>query len=452
MHRNAMARLIAWKDDLRRKPLIINGARQVGKTWLALEFGKTHFEQVAHVVFLDNEEMQRAFERSLNPDRLLTIIGAATGTNPQSGDVLVFLDEIQECPRALTSLKRFCEERPEIPVIAAGSLLGLALNRATDTAPNGASWPVGKVNYLDLHPMAFDEYLEALGQGQFADILRSGDMEMADAFHERLEEHLKTYMYVGGMPEAVTEYVESGDFERVRQVQTELINGYERDFAKHVPNPTTTERIRQTWKSVPRQLARESDMKRFTYAAIEEHARGRDYRDAVAWLIDAGLVTKVERISKPGIPLAGYADSSYFKLYLLDIGLLGAMTSLDASSIIMGNKLFTEYKGAYAEQYVCQQLVSTNSCVPYYWSADGKNKKGEVDFVVQNGASVLPVEVKAEENVRGSSIANFAKRYDIQKSVRFSAKPYKDQGWLVNVPLNMAEFLFKVPALRDGAM
>lgn len=435
MQRNAMNSLLQWKNSPRRKPLVVNGARQVGKTWLITEFGKQNFKDVAHVVFLDNEEMQRAFSGSLDPERLLTIVGAATNTNPFDGETLVFFDEIQECPRAITSLKLFCEQMPEIPLVAAGSLLGVALNRKKKDEDQAASWPVGKVNYLSMYPMTFDEFITAAGNESLVKILRSGDYDLIDTFSERLSDLLKQYMFVGGMPEAVQTYIDTKDFSQVRKVQTELLNGYERDFVKHVESPRETERIWQTWRSVAVQLARESDMKRFVYAAIQKDGRGRDYKDAVAWLVDAGLITKVNKISKPGIPLTRYADETYFKLYLLDVGLLGAMTGMSAETVIADNALFTEYKGAYAEQYVCQQLIADDANAPFYWSADGKQTKGEVDFVIERDGVVVPIEVKADENASGSSIAAFTKRYGIKKAVRFSKLGYKDQGWLVNVPL-----------------
>ena len=436
MYRNAMKDLIAWKDSPRRKPLIVNGARQVGKTWLVRSFGVNHFDAIAHIVFLNNEEMQRAFEGSLDPERLLMLIGAATGTNPRDGKTLVFFDEIQECPRAIASLKMFCEQRPDIPIIAAGSLLGVALNRSKGGG-RGVSWPVGKVDYLDLHPMTFDEFVRARENDMLADLLLQGDFDMIDALSERLIDLLRTYLFVGGMPEAVQEYADTGDFSSVRSIQQRLLSDYEYDFAKHAESPLEVERIRQTWHSVPVQLARESDLKRFSYASISEGGRGRDYRDAIAWLADAGLVTKVPRVSKPGIPLTGYADETYFKLYLLDVGLLGAATRLDAHVIIEGNRLFTEYKGVYAEQYICQQLKAAGM-VPYYWSADGKQTKGEVDFLVERGGMPLPIEVKADENIAGGSLAAFAKRYGIDQAVRFSLREFVDQGWLTNVPLYAA--------------
>ena len=446
MERTAMAKLVAWKDSPNRKPLVVNGARQVGKTWLVREFARQHFDAIADVVFLENEEAQRVFEGSLDPDRLLTLIGALTGTSPHDGRTLVFLDEIQECPRAITALKLFQEQRPEIPVVAAGSLLGVALNRergrGSGFAGQGASWPVGKVSYLDLHPLTLDEFARAVGTPQLADLIGQGDFELMDALGERLLGLLREYLFVGGMPEAVRVYAETRNLAAARNIQAELLRGYELDFSKHVESPLMTERIRETWRSVPAQLATESDMKRFTYASIKAGARGRDYRDAVSWLVDASLVMRVSRIPKPGVPLEAYADGTYFKLYLLDVGLLGAATRIDASAVIGGTRQFTEYKGAYAEQFVCQHLQAFHDAAPYYWSADGKEAKGEVDFVIEHGGRALPIEVKAVGNVAGGSLARFCRAYGIEKAMRFSTLGYRDQGWLVNVPL------YGVAALR----
>ena len=433
MKRHAENELITWLHSTPRKPLVVNGARQVGKTWLVTDFAKRHFESVAHVIFLDNEEAQRAFDGSLDANRLLMLLGALTGTNPRDGKTLVFLDEIQECPRAITALKLFCEQTPDVPIVAAGSLLGVAMNR-NGSHEHPASWPVGKVSYLNLYPMTFGEFV-AEANPQLADILEEDDPTLADVVSERLTDLLKTYMFVGGMPEAVASFLKTGDPAAARKVQSDLLLGYEYDFSKHVGSPLMTERIRETWRSVPSQLATESDMKRFTYAAIKSGARGRDYRDAVSWLVDAGLVTRVSRVSKPGVPLEGYADNVYFKLYLLDVGLLGAATRLDAHVLLNGDQHFTEYKGAYAEQFVCQHLLAYDGRAPFYWSADGKNAKGEIDFLIERGGRVLPIEVKAAKNVAGESLANFCRANKIDKAIRFSLRGYEDQGWLTNVPL-----------------
>lgn len=442
MERSAMADLVSWKESADRKPLVVNGMRQVGKTWLVTEFARRHFGTCAHVVFLDNEQAQNIFAGSLDPQRLLMLIGALTGTNPNDGNTLVFLDEIQECPRAITALKLLRERAPDVPVIAAGSLLGVALNRESDDsgkahgkAHGKASWPVGKVSYLDLYPLTFAEFVRAVSTPQLAELAAGGEPDMLDALGEQLGSLLAQYLFVGGMPEAVKAFAQSNDLAAARRVQEELLRGYELGFSKHVDSPLMTERIRETWRSIPVQLATESDMKRFIYASIRAGGRGRDYKDAISWLVDAGLAIRVPRVSKPGVPLASYADETYFKLYLADVGLLGAATRLDALALLDGSRQFTEYKGAYAEQFVCQHLLALQGSAPSYWSADGKGAKGEVDFIVEAGGRAVPIEVKAAGNVAGRSLARFCESFGISRAVRYSLLGYKDQGWLVNVPL-----------------
>lgn len=449
MEREAMARLEAWAQSGNRKPLVVRGARQVGKTWLVCEFAEKNFGAIAHVVFLDNEIMKRTFAGTLDPQRLLGAIGAYTGTNPLDGNTLVFLDEVQECPRAITALKMFCEQTPQVPVVAAGSLLGVALNR-TDNGER-ASWPVGKVDYLDMHPMTFKEFLVAVGQEQLAALISPDAFPLTDALAERYNDMLRQYLFIGGMPEAVQAYKDTGLLASARAVQARLLVDYEHDFSKHVESPAETERIREAWRSVPTQIARESGSNKFLYAQVRKGGRGRDYKDAVSWLVDAGLVTRVRRITRPGIPLRTYEDATAFKLYLLDVGLLGAALHLDARTILDGNALFTHAKGVYAEQYVCQQLVasetgpSSEAGTPYYWAADGKNAKGEVDFVYECDGKVVPVEVKADVNVGGKSIARFAKEFGIERCLRLSLRDYIDQGWIVNMPLYAADLLPLAP-------
>lgn len=431
MYRKAMDELIAWKGRPHRKPLIMRGARQVGKTWLALEFGRTQFSHVAHVVFLDNQPMLNAFEGSLDPARLLSIISAETGVPVGTDETLIVLDEIQECPRALTALKLFCEQRPEVPIIAAGSLLGVAFHR-------GVSFPVGKVEYLDLHPLTFQEFLFAMGADVLACAVDEADLDIIGVFAERYTDLLKQYYFVGGMPEAVEAYRGNGDFTAARSVQDRLLSDYELDFSKHA-DPLLAERVRGVWRSMPSQLAREN--KKFIYSAVRSGARARGYEEAIAWLVDAGLLTRVSRIAKSGLPLSAYRDLSAFKLYLLDVGLLGAMSRLSARTIVDGSELFREFKGALTEQYVCQQLVAANCVVPHYWSAE--NARGEVDFVYDYEGIVVPVEVKAAENVRSRSLRTFAQENSIERSVRLSLAGFADQGWMCNIPLYAAGLLPK---------
>lgn len=446
MHREAMEDLRRWADSPRRKPLVVTGARQVGKTWLVLEFGREHYDAVAHVTFLDNEVMKGVFAGSLEPNRLLAAISAYTGTDASSGKVLVFLDEIQECPRAIASLKQLYEDRPDVPVIAAGSLLGVAMNRSATSrnAQERVSWPVGKVDYLDMHPMTFREFVSAVGQPRLAQLLRADSLELACAMGEKYDDLLRLYLYTGGMPEAVQAYLDTNLLAESRKVQLRLLRDYEFDFSKHVAVPVESERIREVWRSVPTQVSRESGINKFVYSKIKAGGRGREYRDAVSWLVDAGLVTRVSRVSHPGIPLLSHADERPFKLFLLDVGLLGAAYGLDQDIVLRGDALYAQGKGAYAEQYVCQQLVASSACVPYYWSADGRTEKGEVDFLYECRGKVVPLEVKSDDNVRSRSLAKFAKQYGIERCQRLSRRGYKDEGWLVNLPLFAANVL---PAL-----
>lgn len=422
MDRSLMTNLIAWKDSPRRKPLILNGARQVGKTWLLKEFGTQQFENVAYVNFDNNERISEQFDRGYDIDRLLLALQAEARQPITPGKTLVVLDEIQECPKAITSLKYFCENVPELAIAAAGSLLGLAVH-------SGTGFPVGKVNMLDLHPMSFGEFLGAKGERYLHEVVDSGDWELIEPFSSKLEGYLREYYYVGGMPEVVQSYVLNVDLERTRSMQLEIAASYENDMSKHL-SPAEAEAAIAAWKSLPRHLAEEN--KRFIFGHVREGARARQFHAAVTWLTRAGLCRKVPRASKPGVPLSAYADDSIFKLFCLDVGLLGALADLDYQSIIDGNRIFTEFKGALTEQYVCQELVS-GGATPYYWSAE--NSRGEVDFLVQRKGRVYPIEVKAEENLRAKSLAAFNERYEGMNPRRFSLSGFRDQGWMRNIPL-----------------
>ena len=423
MERLLLEKLRAWQADEGRKPLVLRGARQVGKTWILKEFGRTCFENVAYVRLEDNAPMVKLFEGSLDPHRILTGISAATGEPINPHTTLVILDEVQAVPRALTSLKYFCEEAPEYAIAVAGSLLGVALNA-------GVSFPVGKVTFLDLHPLSFREFLLAMGEDALERSVVNSDFDMMGVFKERYEDLLRIYYFTGGMPEAVYTYVETNDFSKVRQVQQDILEAYQGDFAKHA-GATIGERCRLVFDSIPRHLAKEN--KKFVYGVVKKGARGRDLDDALQFLIDAGLVIKVKRVSAPGVPLSAYVDEASFKLFCVDVGLLGALAKVDAFSIIDGNALFTHFKGAMAEQYVCQQLVSDCGLDPYYWSA--VKSTGEVDFVVQAGGLSIPIEVKAEENLKAKSLASFCKTYGIRHAVRTSLSGYREESWLTNVPL-----------------
>lgn len=423
MERFLMDDLVGWKNSVRRKPLMLNGARQVGKTWLLMEFGARHFESVAYVNLDNNLGLASQFDVGYDLPRILLMIQAESGQRVIPGKTLVVLDEVQECPKALTSLKYFCENAPELAVAAAGSLLGITFHE-------GTGYPVGKVDMLDLHPLSFREFLDATGNPMLREVVDSGDKQLLGSLAAKFRELLKQYYFVGGMPEAVATFVESADLSAVRAVQEGVLFGYERDISKHL-GAAGAERALSAWRSLPAHLGQEN--KKFVFGHIGEGARARDYRSAITWLTQAGIATRVPRVSKPGVPLSAYADESAFKLFSLDVGLLCALSRLDASSIVDGNALFTEFRGALTEQYVCQQLVSDCNLSPCYWSAE--NSRGEVDFLVQRGGRVYPIEVKAEENLRSKSLRAFSGRYPGTVPRRFSLSGFCDQGWMRNVPL-----------------
>lgn len=423
MERFLMDDLVGWKNSVRRKPLVLNGARQVGKTWLLMEFGARHFESVAYVNLDNNLGLASQFDVGYDLPRILLMIQAESGQRVIPGKTLVVLDEVQECPKALTSLKYFCENAPELAVVAAGSLLGITFHE-------GTGYPVGKVDMLDLHPLSFREFLDATGNPMLREVVDSGDKQLLGSLAAKFRELLKQYYFVGGMPEAVATFVESADLSAVRAVQEGVLFGYERDISKHL-GAAGAERALSAWRSLPAHLGQEN--KKFVFGHIGEGARARDYRSAITWLTQAGIATRVPRVSKPGVPLSAYADESAFKLFSLDVGLLCALSRLDASSIVDGNALFTEFRGALTEQYVCQQLVSDCNLSPCYWSAE--NSRGEVDFLMQRGGRVYPIEVKAEENLRSKSLRAFSGRYPGTVPRRFSLSGFCDQGWMRNVPL-----------------
>lgn len=433
MKRIILERLRSWKASYRRKPLILQGARQVGKTWVLKEFGAECFSATAYVDFFEDKEIASAFESGLDTERMLEVIAIQSGTKI-GVDTLVILDEIQECPAALASLKQFSEKHPAIPIVAAGSLLGVALHSDT-------SFPVGKVDHLFMYPMSFYEYLLAVDE-PLCRPLESNDPSLIGSFSMRYIEALKHYYFIGGMPEAVLAYIETKDLSEVRKVHTRLLFDYEHDFSKHA-SPLLSERIRMLWNSIPAQLGREN--KKFLYSAIRKGARARGYEEAIQWLVDAGLLLRVNRISKPGIPLSAYANKDAFKLYMLDVGLLGAASHISPTSLIDGNSLFTEFKGALTENYVCQELLAEGGIHATYWSSESSD--GEVDFVYEASESIMPVEVKAEINLRAKSLRSFMNRYDIEKGYRLSLAGFKDQEWVENIPLYAVTML---PGVAKG--
>ena len=422
MQRFLMKDLHDWKNRSTRKPLILRGARQVGKTWLLQEFGAKEFSDAIYVRLEDNAAMRTLFNGSLNPKRLLDGLSAYS-RKQISPESLIILDEVQAIPRALTALKYFNEEVPQYAIAVAGSLLGMALH-------SGISYPVGKVDFLDLGPMTFGEFLVAEGQEALYQYIQANDFEMIDVFAEQLTDFLKQYYFVGGMPEAVLTYSSTRNYGQVRRVQRAILDTYEGDFSKHT-SKDIAEKCRQVWQSIPSQLAKEN--KKFVYGAVKKGGRGRDYLGAIQFLADCGLIRPVWRVSKPGIPLDSYRDAGAFKLFFVDTGLLGAMSGLDERSIIEGNRLFEEFKGSYVEQFVCQELIAECLFRPYYWSAE--KSSGEIDFLFQSQGMVYPLEVKAAENLKSKSLAAFCQKYRLESGIRLSLSGYRNQGWMRNIPL-----------------
>lgn len=422
MQRTIMAELIRWKTKRNRKPLLLKGARQVGKTWLMKEFGSKCFKNTAYLNFDSGGRVSRIFNEDYDIRRILQLINIETGVKVEPQETLIIFDEIQEVPRAISALKYFCENAPEYAVIAADSLLGVSIHE-------GVSFPVGKIDLLEVHPLSYVEFLKAVGEEALAEPIESADYEAMNAFSDKYIHWLKLYYYIGGMPEAVKDYVENGDIYEVREIQKRLLELYENDFSKHTPGQELA-RIRLVWNSIPLQLAKEN--KKFFFGQIRQGARAKDFELAIEWLLDCGLITKVYRVSKPSVPLKAYTDFAAFKIYLLDVGLLGAMSDLDARSILEGNELFLEFKGALAEQYVLQQIVAETDYTPYYFSPSSHS---EIDFLVQKEGMVVPVEVKAEDNLHAKSLKAYWEKYKPANAVRTSMANYRQEAWMVNLPL-----------------
>ena len=423
MERKAIKQLEDWKRREDRKPLIITGARQVGKTWLMKEFGAANYKQVAYVNFESNQQMRSLFEADFSIDRILLAIEAVTGVKPQAEDTLIIFDEIQEAPKGLTVLKYFCENAPQYHLMAAGSLLGIALHQ-------GTSFPVGKVDFVDMYPMTFREFLQALNEEKLLKLLDNKDWQLISMFKAQLINLLRQYYYVGGMPEVVLSYINTHDLNRVRVLQKAILNAYEQDFSKHAP-ASEVPRIRMVWNSIPSQLAKEN--KKFIYGLMKEGARAREFEQAISWLVDCGLVYKIHRIKKAAMPLKIYEDLSVFKLYMLDCGLLGALLEAPAADMLVENSIFSEFKGMFTEQYVLQQLSVCPEVSVYYWSSERSD--GELDFVCQLPDKISPIEVKAEENLHAKSLRSFISRYPDLKGIRFSMSDYREESWMTNVPL-----------------
>lgn len=422
MKRSAIKCLYDWKQSDRRKPLIMLGARQVGKTWLMREFASEAYEKSAYVNFEDDEMLKGMFASDFDILRIINTIQWSTGVTIDE-DTLIILDEIQEAPRGITALKYFAEKAPQYHVMAAGSLLGIAMHQ-------NDSFPVGKVDFVRLYPLSFFEFLDAVGECKMVELLQTKDWPMITMFRSKFEERLRQYYFVGGMPAAVSAFIDNGNLAAVRTIQKGILEAYERDFSKHAP-AIDVPRIRMVWKSIPAQLAKEN--KKFIYGVLKEGARAREFELAIEWLRDAGLVYKVNRCKKAMLPLAAYEDFSAFKMFLSDVGLMGAMSNVPAQSLLDGNALFSDFKGALTEQYVLQQLLGKSSLSVYYWSSE--NSRGELDFLLQDEEKIIPVEVKAEENLQSKSLKTFVERNPGLHGVRFSMSPYREQDWLTNYPL-----------------
>lgn len=432
MERFIMQDLIAWKNREDRKPLILLGARQVGKTYILKEFGQREFENVAYINCDNNAMVKDLFATDYNIERILLTIGAITGVNIQAGKTLIIMDEIQELHRGLASLKYFCEDAREYHVAVAGSLLGLTLHQ-------GESYPVGKVNTLEMFPMTYEEFLLARGFKQRVDLLQSGMWDVVNSLRTLYIQHLREYYLVGGMPEAVKKFIDTNDANAVREIQKEILHAYEKDISKHAPDEQVV-RINQVWNSIPSQLAKEN--KKFIYGVVKQGARAKDYELAIQWLIDAGLIYKINRVKTIGMPLKIHEDISAFKLYLLDCGLLGAMSNTPPAFLLLPNN-DNSGKGNFTENFICCQLESLRNIPIYYYSKE--NSQLEIDFVVQIDTNIIPLEVKAEENLQAKSLKVILANNPGMQGLRFSMSDYREQENITNVPLYGARgYLIKV--------
>lgn len=424
MKRDIYSKLETWKHSARRKPLVLNGARQVGKTYAMKHFGQTSYEQVAYLNFEKDEKLGQYFEGTLDPKELIKIIGIHTDTEIEPANTLIIFDEIQECPKALNSLKYFCEEANEYHIVAAGSLLGVKT-----TGEKG--FPVGKVNFLHLYPMTFLEFLSALGHEKLRLLLEDVHESLPNPIHENLLQLLKLYFFIGGMPEAVAEYVKTEKLSVAREVQLEILNAYERDFSKHAP-PHEIMKIMTVWKQVHRQLAKEN--KKFIFAAIRKSARGRDYEEAIQWLTDAGLIHKSYLVKAPKFPLSAYANNDIFKIFLVDVGLLAAQSNLSPQIILEGDLLFTEFKGALTENFAAQELIATQNREIYYWESEGQ---AEIDFLLEDDHEIYPLEVKSGASQKKKSLLVYKQKYAPSKLIRATTMNLKHDADIYNYPLYM---------------
>lgn len=427
MYRSAIEKLYQWKESRHRKPLIIEGARQVGKTWLMKKFGSEAYADTVYINFDSNSRMAQLFADDLDIERLVMGMELYAGKKIDPDHTLLIFDEVQEVPRALSSLKYFYENAPQYQIVCAGSMLGIALHE-------GTSFPVGKVEFLNLYPLSFKEFLTAVIGERYAELLDERDYRMVASFKQIYMDALRQYYFVGGMPEAVQSFVEEKDFNEVRKIQKRILEAYEQDFSKHAPVHIVP-KIRMIWNSIPSQLAKEN--KKFIYGLVREGGRAKEYEAAIMWLCDCGLVHKVSRVNTAGIPLKAYEDLKAFKLFGVDVGLLSCMTGLRQRTLLDGNELFSEFKGALTEQYVCQQLKTIEDLGVYYYTND--RGSCEVDFILDAGEQILPVEVKAEVNLKAKSLKTYREKFQPKISIRTSMADYKKEDWLVNLPLYAVE-------------
>ncbi len=423
MQRLILQELLAWKASENRKPLILKGARQVGKTWILKKFGSEHFKKCIYLNFEASGVLQGLFEPDFDLKRILSTIEIVSGISVDENTLLIF-DEIQEAPKGLTALKYFYENAPEYFVVAAGSFLGISLQQ-------NHAFPIGKVDFLFLYPLSFEEFLLNSGEELLHRHLREGNVSIIRPFHEKLISLLRAYYFTGGMPEVLDFWLKKRDVKQVRALQQKILLGYENDFGKYAP-AADVPKIRQVWVSVIRQLAKEN--RKFTYSELKKGARAQEFETSIQWLVNAGLVYKCHRISKPAIPLKSYAEPDAFKLYLLDVGLLNAMAGIDAQTLLLKNQVLKEYKGAMTEQFVCQVLRQKYEL--FYWSSERGN--AELDFLIQKESSVIPIEVKAEENLKAKSLAVYAEKFKPEEAIRLSMSFFREQDWMRNMPLYAA--------------
>lgn len=429
MYREKINDFLKWKNSEYRKPLIVLGARQVGKTWIIQEFGKLEYKQTIYINFEKNKILRNLFVEDYDTNRILTALTVFAHKEIQPNDTLIVFDEIQEVQGGLTALKYFCEDAPQYHIIAAGSLLGISFHQQT-------SFPVGKVDFLYLNPMSFPEFLMALNEEQIVHLLKNKEWKMISLFKEKLLTLLRYYIFIGGMPEVVLHFVEKKDFRIVRNTQNRILTAYQNDFSKHAPKEIVP-RINMVWKSIPSQLAKEN--KKFIYGIIKEGGRAKDFELAIQWLVNCGLVHQCFRVSKPAISLSAYQDLSAFKLYHNDVGLLTAMAKLPLQTILDNHAIFEEFKGSLTENFVFQQLLIQEDTDIYYWT--NENSTVEVDFIIQNDNEIVPIEVKSGLNLKSKSFKFFCSKYSPQKAIRTSLSDYKEEEWMTNIPLYAINYL-----------